>query len=120
MNSDIHQVLKDAGVAKGINADDVEIIMIFSNPGFFQAFRKSIQGKVEKGIISREKGEGILREGEEIHKKAMGTQDQYREKIQGLYSESQDRMHSSEKKQIQNDTDDLNNIVNDIDSFLSS
>lgn len=52
MNSDIHQVLKDAGVAKGLKMDEIYAMMVLGNDDILSAAKSALQKKTSEGQIS--------------------------------------------------------------------
>ncbi len=118
MNPKIHDLLKEAGVANGILHDEAEIVLLFSNPELFGSFREALKRAHEKGDITQEEHNQILFEAEEVHRKALRAQQNFRSSVIGAHKDSLDGFYQAKTKQLQKETKNLAELQSKIQTIL--
>lgn len=66
MDSHIHDILMQAGVAKGITADEAGVLMILANDDLLELVKKNIRESAKKGEFTPEEAERAILDLEDM------------------------------------------------------
>lgn len=107
MNKKIHDILEEAGLAKGISAGETLVLMVLNNPSALHNFEKLLEEKVQSHIITEQEKNATMLQLENASEDNFAAQNKYLDSIDKKFEKIFLQYFSEEREKKKQELQDI-------------